>query len=109
MLTESQPNVKLTFDEKLRKHVWKYFPKKGWTEPPEVTEMVNFRDAYRGPEVETVQSPEVEPEINEHSDDSSSENEESVPPVVCKPTKSISILKNSRPGPSGLGRKRKQN
>lgn len=105
MLTEDEPDIKLHFDEKLRKHTWRYFPKKDWTEPPEMEELVNFRDGFVEPEVEPEKSPEVEPEIHD-SDDSSSENDEEPPPIICKPSKTKSILK---PGPSGLGRKRKRN
>ena len=105
MLTEAEPDIKLTFDEKLRKHTWAYFPKKNWNEPPEMEEIVKFGDGYVEPEVEPGQSPKVEPQIHELK----SENEDSVPPIISKPTKTKSILKKSRPGPSGLGRKRKRN
>ena len=101
MLNDDEPQVKLTFDEKARKHTWRYFPKKDWTEPPEMEEMVKFGDFE--PEVQ----PEVEPEVqpDENSDESSSDDEES-PEITCKPSKTKSILK---PGPSGLGRKRNRN
>ena len=96
MLTENEPDVGLTFDEKMQKHVWKYYPKKNDKEMPTLTELVNFRDEAGPPEVD----PEVETS-DESSDESSSDNDESVPEVICQKTKTKSILK-SKPGPNHM-------